>query len=114
LKETGSLYLHCDPTASHYLRMTLDAIFGGENFRNEIIWKRTTAHNSGKKFGPVHDTLFFYAKSEATVWKSLVRPLDESYIKSHYKYEENGRRYKRENITEPGHGMAKQESLGEG
>ena len=65
LKETGSLYLHCDPTASHYLRMTLDAIFGGENFRNEIIWKRTTAHNSGKKFGSVHDTLFFYAKSES-------------------------------------------------
>jgi adenine specific DNA methylase Mod len=51
LKPTGSLYLHCDPTASHYLRMLLDSIFGAVNFRDEIIWKRTAAHNSGKKFG---------------------------------------------------------------
>ena len=102
LKPTGSLYLHCDPTASHYLRMLLDSIFGAVNFRNEIIWKRTAAHNSGKKFGPVHDTLFFYANSESAIWKNLLRPLDESYIASHYKYTENGRRYKRENITGAG------------
>jgi site-specific DNA-methyltransferase (adenine-specific) len=102
LKPTGSLYLHCDPTASHYLRMTLDAIFGAENFRNEIVWKRTAAHNSGKKFGPVHDSLLFYANSQSAVWKNIVRALDESYIASHYKYEENGRRYKRENITGAG------------
>ncbi len=45
LKPTGSIYLHCDPTASHYLKLLLDAVFGPENFLNEIIWKRTTAHN---------------------------------------------------------------------
>ena len=58
LKPTGSLYLHCDPTASHYLKILLDAVFGKENFRNEIIWKRSSAHNSAKRFGPVHDIIF--------------------------------------------------------
>jgi adenine specific DNA methylase Mod len=58
LKPTGSLYLHCDPTASHYLRILLDAIFGAAMWRNEIIWKRTSAHSSSKRFGPVHDVIF--------------------------------------------------------
>lgn len=62
LKTTGSLYLHCDPTASHYLKLVLDAVFGADNFLNEIIWKRTSAHSSAKRFGPVHDTILFYAK----------------------------------------------------
>ncbi len=61
LKKTGSIYLHCDPTASHYLKLMLDAIFGPEAFRNEITWKRTTAHSSAKKFAPVHDVLLYYA-----------------------------------------------------
>ncbi|MGI8750961.1 MAG: DNA methyltransferase [Acidimicrobiales bacterium] len=52
LKPTGSLYLHCDPTASHYLKILLDAVFGPVNFRNEVIWKRTTAHSSAKRYGP--------------------------------------------------------------
>lgn len=57
LRATGSIYLHCDPAASHYLKMLMDAIFGGGNFRNEIIWQRTNAHNTAKQFGRVHDTL---------------------------------------------------------
>src|SRR6266436_1964406 len=57
LKPIGSLYLHCDPTASHYLKMLMDAVFGPANFRNEIIWKRTTAHSSAKKYAPIHDTI---------------------------------------------------------
>lgn len=65
LKPTGSLYLHCDPTASHYLKILLDGIFGVENYRSEIIWRRSGSHNSAsKQFGPVHDTILFYAKSE--------------------------------------------------
>lgn len=56
LKPTGSLYLHCDPTASHYLKILLDAVFGKESFRNELIWKRTSAHSGAKRYGPVHDT----------------------------------------------------------
>ena len=64
LKDTGSLYLHCDPTASHYLKVLLDAIFGGEYFRNEIIWKRTSAHNDPKRYGNNCDTLLYYSKSK--------------------------------------------------
>jgi DNA modification methylase len=60
LKPTGSLYLHCDPTASHYLKMLLDAVFGASMFRNEIVWQRTGAHSSSKRFGPIHDTILFY------------------------------------------------------
>ncbi len=64
LKRTGMLYLHCDPTASHYLKLILDALFDQRNFRNEIVWKRTGAHNSTDGFGPVHDSILVYAKSE--------------------------------------------------
>src|SRR3989440_1593458 len=67
LKPTGSLYLHCEPTASHYLRMLLDGIFGARNFRTEIIWKRSSAHSDAaqgrQQHGRIHDTLFFYTKS---------------------------------------------------
>ncbi len=63
LKPTGSLYLHCDPTASHYLKLVLDAVFGAANYRNEIVWKRQSAHSDAKhKFSDVSDIIFFYAK----------------------------------------------------
>ena len=62
LKDTGSIYLHCDSTASHYLKAVMDAIFGWKNFRNQIIWRRTGSHNSADRFGPIHDVLLFYAK----------------------------------------------------
>src|SRR5688572_24816667 len=60
LKPTGSIYLHCDPTASHYLKMLMDAVFGPLNFRNEIIWKRTSGHSDASRYGAVHDTILFY------------------------------------------------------
>ena len=68
LKPTGSIYLHCDPTASHYLKLLMDAVFGPENFRNEIVWKRTSAHSMrAKRFGPVHDDiLLYYTKTPST------------------------------------------------
>lgn len=75
LKPTGSLYLHCDPTASHYLKLLLDAVFAPTNFRNEIIWKRTTAHSSAKKFGPVHDVLLYYGKSDQVRWNAPARTM---------------------------------------
>ncbi len=62
LKPTGSLYLHCDPTASHYLKVMLDAVFGPTNFRNEVIWKRTHSHGGSVRYGPVHGTILFYTK----------------------------------------------------
>jgi len=102
LKSTGSFYLHCDPTASHYLKMVLDGIFGPSNFRNEIIWKRSHSHNSSKKYGPIHDVILFYTKSSDFLWNKITVPLSDSYMLSHYKYEENGRRYKRQDVTGAG------------
>lgn len=102
LKPTGSLYLHCDPTASHYLKMLLDGIFGPTRFSNEVIWKRSHSHNSANRYGPIHDTILFYTKSDSYIWNKVTVPLSDSYMLSHYKYEEHGRRYKRQDLTGPG------------
>ncbi len=80
LKPTGSLYLHCDPTASHYLKLVLDAVFGAENFRNEIVWQRTSAKGDAKnKFGAVHDIILFYAKSSSAILRPTHAKKDEEY-----------------------------------
>lgn len=102
LKPSGSLYLHCDPTASHYLKMLLDSIFNPSNFKNEIIWKRSHSHNSSIKYGPIHDVILFYTKSQNFTWNKVHVPLSDSYMLSHYKYDENGRRYKRQDLTGAG------------
>lgn len=101
LKPTGSIYLHCDPTASHYLKMLMDAVFGPENFVNEIIWKRTSAHNRTVRFGPVHDTILFYSKSDKWVWNEQFVPYDEDYLNSFYRHVEEGtgRRYRLSDVT---------------
>lgn len=84
LKPTGSLYLHCDPTASHYLKLLLDGVFGADKFRNEIIWKRTSGHSSAKRWGPVHDTLLFYSKSDKYVWNEVLQSHGQSHLDSKY------------------------------
>ena len=102
LKPTGSLYLHCDLTASHYLKLALDTIFGVQNFRNEIIWKRTAAHsNVGKRYGIITDSLFFYTKSSTYKWNQLYVSYSNEHINNSYRYiEENtGRRYASRDIT---------------
>ena len=103
LKPTGSLYLHCDPTASHYLKILLDMIFGPENFRNEVIWKRSHGHNSANKYGSNHDVLLFYTKSEKYIWNKVFQNYDAEYLDKHYSHvDKNGRRYKHENPTGAG------------
>lgn len=93
LKKTGSIYLHCDPTASHYLKILMDAVFGPLNYRSEIIWKRSGAHNSAKRYGPVHDTILFYSKTDHYTWNSQFER-DEAYIQQRYTYiEPDGRRF---------------------
>ena len=84
LKPSGSLYLHCDPTASHYLKLVLDAVFKAENFRNEIIWKRTSGHSSARRWGPVHDTILMYSKSANYSWNDVYQSHDPSHIASKY------------------------------
>ena len=80
LKPTGSLYLHCDPTASHYLKVILDAIFGPKQFRNEIVWKRTTADSSAKRYAPVHDTVLYYGKTAKVTWNTPRTDYDPAYF----------------------------------
>lgn len=104
LKPKGSLYLHCDPTASHYLKIVLDAVFGKENYRSEISWRRSAAHNDAKQgrkiYGNVRDTIFFYTKSKVWTWNSLYTPYDEGYVKNFYKHvDSNNRRYQLDNLT---------------
>ena len=84
LKPTGSLYLHCDPTASHYLKIVLDTVFDIRNFRSEIIWKRSAAHGGPVNYNNIHDIIFYYSKNSRPTWTSPRVPYDESYIKSHY------------------------------
>lgn len=92
LKPTGSIYLHCDPTASHYLKLMLDAVFGPDNLRNEIIWQRTAAKGDVKnKFGAIHDVIFFYAKSSRTTMTSLFAEMDEEYLGRFRLNDEDGR-----------------------
>lgn len=94
LKPTGSLYLHCDPTASHYLKILLDAIFDPINFKNELIWKRTSSHNDANRFGKIHDVILFYTKSEDPKWNNIYQPYDEDYVKQYYRYQDDdGRRW---------------------
>ena len=94
LKPTGSIYLHCDPTASHYLKLLLDAVFGATNFRSELIWRRQSAHSDARNYGSVHDTMLFYVKSESFVWNPSFQPYDPEYVEQYYRYsDDDGRRF---------------------
>ena len=108
LKPTGSLYLHCDPTASAYLKLLLDAVFGSGNFRNEIVWKRTSSHSDGaqgrKQYGRVCDGLLFYTRGAEWTWNLQYTPYDQTYVDRAYRHVEpnTGRRYRLDNLTGPG------------
>ncbi len=102
LKPTGSLYLHCDPTASHYLKIILDTIFGADNYRSEIIWKRTSSHNSAKRFGPIHDTIFFYTKSKKFTWNKVYQSYNPDYVKTFYNHFEDGKPFQLGDLTGSG------------
>jgi DNA modification methylase len=103
LKPTGSLYLHCDPTASHYLKLLLDAVFGPDHFRSEIIWKRSSAHSDTKQgraiHGHIHDVLLFYTKSDEWTWNPIYTPYDEAYVTERFVYTDARGRYKDADLT---------------
>ena len=103
LKSTGSIYLHCDPTASHYLKLLMDAVFGQENFQNEIIWKRQSAHSDARRYGSVHDTLLFFSKSATPLWNPSYQPYDSEYVEQYYRYvDDQGRRFMSDNLSASG------------
>ncbi len=102
LKPTGSLYLHCDPTASHYLKVLLDMVFGAENFRNEIIWKRTGSHGGAKRWGSIHDTILFYTRTSNYTWNKIFQDYDQSYVENYYRFSDERGKYQLVSLTGPG------------
>ena len=94
LKPTGSIYLHCDPTASHYLKLMMDAVFSSDNFRGDLIWKRQSAHSDARGYGSVHDTMLYYSKSQDYTWNPSFQAYDPEYVERYYRYsDDNGRRF---------------------
>ena len=103
LKPTGSIYLHCDPTASHYLKMLMDGIFGRANFRSEIVWRRSNAHNKlSRQFGPIHDGLLFYSKDKQCVFHPGRTPYTSSYVERSFPYTDQRGRYQSNVLTGSG------------
>ena len=102
LRADGSLYLHCDQTASHYLKVLLDAVFGRRNFRNEIVWRSTSAHSDSKRFGANTEAILFYTKGDKWTWNQLYEPYDDKY-KARYRFKDpDGRVYTDDNLTAKG------------
>jgi site-specific DNA-methyltransferase (adenine-specific) len=102
LRKTGSIYLHCDPTASAHLRLLMDAIFGTENFHSEIVWKRTSSHNSAKRWAPVHDVILFYTRTEEYTWNRVYQPYDDAYVAAFYRYEDAKGKFRLGDLTGAG------------
>jgi len=105
MKDTASIYLHCDPTASHYLKLVMDAVFGFKNYCTEIIWKRTSAHSDTKQgrkqHGRIHDVIFFYTNDGEHLWNPVYTLYDENYTETFYRHieEGTGRRFRLSDLT---------------
>lgn len=104
LRSTGSIFLHCDPTASHYLKMLMDAIFGPANFLNEIVWKRTLAHGSARRFGPIHDVILVYGKTSEYFWGEPRTAYDPDYVEAKFTQidDHTGKRFQGISLTGAG------------
>ena len=109
LKDTGSIYLHCDPTASHYLKLLMDAVFGARNFKSHIAWQRTGGHNDARRYGSVADHLLFYTDSDRWTWNQQYTPYSDEYIQERYHYvdEDTGRRFWPNQMTGAGQGPSR-------
>ena len=102
LKPTGSIYLHCDPTASHYLKLLMDAVFAPRNFKSEITWKRTASHGGASRWGPIHDTILFYSKANGHTWNGAHSDYDSEYVQQHYRHQDDKGRYQLVTLTGAG------------
>ena len=102
LKGTGSIFLHCDSTMSHYLKAVMDSVFGVKNYRNDIIWKRFSAHNDGARCGRISDRILFYTKTDDYTWNKTHQEYDDAYIKSEYRYEDKRGRFTHRPLTAEG------------
>ncbi len=103
LKSSGSLYLHCDSSMSHYLKVLLDLLFGRKNFQNEIVWQRTSAHSDMQRFGRITDSILFYAKDADQIYFCRqYQEYDEEYLNRFYRYHDSKGRYRLSDLTGPG------------
>lgn len=102
LRPTGSIYLHCDPTASHYIKVMMDGIFGHANFRNEVIWKRTGAHGRAKRWGPIHDSILFYSASSSYKWNRTYQSYEATYVDDKFTSSDDRGRYQSITLDGPG------------
>lgn len=108
LSETGSIYVHLDWHVGHYGKVLLDEIFGKQNFRNEIVWKRTTSHSDSSTLGAVHDVVFLYTKSDTFTWNKQYTPYEQWYSERYYRYKDaDGRRFMSADYTGAGAGPAR-------
>jgi len=112
MKPTASIYLHCDPAASHYLKLLMDAVFEPKFFQNEIIWKRASAHNDPRKCGNIHDILLFYSKTNNYTWNPQYTPYSPEYLDSEWRQLPSGRYYKAENMLDPRNKMSEYDFQG--
>ncbi len=105
LGQGGGLYVHCDWRVNAYVRAILDEVFGAENFRNEIVWRRITSHSDAKRYGHVHDTIYWFTKGNEYSWRTQFRPYSQEYIDRYFRFKDgNGRRYWKEDATGAGSG----------
>ncbi len=104
LSPSGSMYVHVDPGVSHFIKLLLDEVFGSDGFRSEIIWKRSSAHNSAKRWGPVHDVILFYSRGSTYTWNEIFQELPVETADQWYNNveAETNRRYNRADLTAPG------------
>src|SRR5262249_37894797 len=108
LSPVGSIYVHMGPNMSHYVKTLMDEVFGTENYRNEIIWQRFNFHADANRYGIVHDILLFYSKSDKIIWCPQRKPLEQSYIDSHFtQIDKNGRPLRLDNALAKGQGPAR-------
>ena len=101
LKDTGSIYLHCDPTASHYLKLLMDAVFGQRRYRSEVVWRRHAhSHSLGAKQWPaLHDVLLMYSKGDRWVWNAQYEPYPQPYVAQAFRYSDENGQYQSHPIT---------------
>ncbi len=98
LKDTGSIYLHCDTTASHYLKILMDAAFAPTNFKNEIVWQRTNAHNTARQYGRIHDVILFYVKGNNYTWNPVTTAFSAAQL-GRYQEDDDGRLFTGQDLT---------------
>ena len=110
LKPTGSLYLHCDPTAGHYLKVVMDTVFDPRNFRSEIVWRRTGTHGKARRYGPIHDTILFYSKSAEYKWNYPKKPYMRRHVEQYFVRDDRGWRTNYYGNVLTGSGLRKGES----